>query len=57
MEDFLEELKPFLKEGVTVSIDKEEWQREGAAVITYGNNTLRFSIEGGDELGAWFNIS
>lgn len=57
MEDFLDYLKPFLREGAVVSVEKEDWQNDDAAtgVITLNNQTLRFSISGGDDLGAWFN--
>lgn len=59
MEDFIDELRPFLKEGVIASVEKLEWQNDNDAdgVLTLNGQTLRFSISGGDELGAWFNIS
>lgn len=59
MEDFIDELRPFLKEGVIASVEKLEWENDNAAdgVLTLNGQTLRFSISGGDELGAWFNIS
>ena len=57
MEDFLDSLKPFLKPDAVVLVEKEDWQNDNAAtgVITWNNQTLRFSISGGDDLGAWFN--
>lgn len=59
MEDFINALLPYLKEGVIASVEKEDWQSNDSAdgVLTLGNETLRFSISGGDELGAWFNIN
>ena len=59
MQDFIDELLPFLKDGVTVSVEKEDWQDDihAEGVLTLGGKVLRFSIEGGDELGAWFNIT
>lgn len=59
MEDFINALLPYLKEGVIASIEKEDWQSNDSAegVLTLKDKVLRFSIEGGDDLGAWFNIT
>jgi hypothetical protein len=56
--EFMEALRPFLKEGARIELVREEWWNPGEfqLLIRDDYHALRFSAEGGDCQGGWIEF-